>query len=251
MPLPTTLELPTFNGPLDLLLDLIERRRLEITDVSLAAVADQYLQAVRALPEPDPDVLGEFLLIAARLLVLKSRALLPIEADRDDDEPLDDLAQRLEEYRRYKEVALELAARLEQGNQTFPHPPRPELSDLQAPLAPIEAAALARLWRSILARQQPTPRLEEPTRPRVQVGERLAFLRERIAAGGTLRWSDIAGGTLDELIATFLAVLELVRRSELRVRQAGCFGPIVLEASGGAPVAGNGQAAGHEAQELR
>lgn len=241
MALPTALELASFHGPLDLLLTLIERRRLAITDVSLASVADQYLAAVRALPAPDPDVLSEFIVIAARLLVLKSRALLPPTEAPAEDEPIEDLAERLEAYRRFKAVALQLAARFEAAEQAFPHPPRPGQRHLQAPLAPLDAAVLARLWRTIAARQALTPCQVVPPEPRVAVAERLAFVRDRLAACGTLSWSEIAGRTLDELIATFLAVLELVRRAEVVARQERAFGPIVLEPPRGAAVAAGGQ----------
>ena len=227
MPLQTALDLPVFQGPLDLLLSLIERRRLAITDVSLAAVADQYLQAVRALPEPDADLLGEFLVIGSRLLLLKSRALLPQPEAEDEDEPIDDLAERLEEYRRFKAVALELAARLDSGGQAFSHPARPELGELQPRLAPIEAEVLARLWRSI-SRRQPARPEDGPLTPRVQVADRLRWLRALLRSGTELKWDEVAGSTLDEMIATFLAVLELIRRSEIGVRQERRFGPILL-----------------------
>lgn len=230
MPLDTTLSLPAFQGPLDLLLTLIERHRLEITEVSLAAVADQYLQAVHSLPEQDPDLLGEFLVIAARLLLLKSRALLPRPAEQDDEEPLDDLAERLEEYRRFKEAALELATRFEIGAQAFPHPNRPEFRDVQPELAPLEVETLAVLWRAISRRQPPPPAEEPVARTRMKVDERLAWLRQLLAEQSSLTWEEVAGQTLDEVIATFLALLELIRRSELQVRQERCFGPIVLEA---------------------
>ena len=103
MSLATPLDLDVFQGPLDLLLQLVERRKLEITEVSLAAVAGQYLQAVRALPERDLELLSEFLAIGTRLLLLKSRALLPRPPPLDDEEePVDDLTARLEEYRHFK-----------------------------------------------------------------------------------------------------------------------------------------------------
>jgi segregation and condensation protein A len=249
VPLQTALELPAFQGPLDLLLDLVERRRLEITEVSLATVADQYLQAVRALAEPDPDLLGEFLVIGARLLLLKSRALLPRTATCDDEEPLDDLAERLEEYRRFKEVAHLLASRVGDGEQAFTHGPRPSLLEHQPPLAQVEAAALARLWRSI-SRRQTTAKVDPESFPsRVSVGERLTFLRRILLRRRRFGWSEVAGQTLDEVIATFLAVLELVRRSELVISQDRCFGPIEL-AVGSATVALHGEGLGNEPQEL-
>jgi segregation and condensation protein A len=231
LPLETTLELPAFQGPLDLLLSLIERRRLAITDISLAAVADQYLQAVRALPEPDADVLGEFLVIGARLLLLKSRALLPRPDQVDEDEPIDDLVERLEEYRRFKEASLSLAAKFESGAIAFPHAARPALQEYQPRLEPIEAAALARIWRSI-SRRQPAQSVDDSSvQPRIQVADRLASLRQALSHRSQLSWDEIAGHSLDEVIATFLALLELVRRREIHVRQDHCFGPILLEAS--------------------
>jgi segregation and condensation protein A len=233
MPLATTLSLPAFQGPLDLLLTLIERRRLEITDVSLAAVADQYLQAVRSLPEQDPDLLGEFLVIAARLLLLKSRALLPRPILEDEDEPLDDLAERLEEYRRFKEAAIELASRFEAGARAFPHPSRPEFREVQPELAPLEVETLAILWRAISHRRPaPAPAEEVTDPPRIKVDERLAWLRQRLAEQASLTWDEVAGQTLDEVIATFLAVLEMIRGSELQVHQERCFGPIMLLSPG-------------------
>jgi segregation and condensation protein A len=231
--LATPLDLEVFQGPLDLLLQLVERRKLEITEVSLAAVAGQYLQAVRALPERDLELLSEFLEIGSRLLVLKSRALLPRPPVDDEEQPVDDLAARLEEYRRFKEAALALAASFEAGRQTFGHPVRPELEVLQRPLAPIEAQTLARLWRSI-ARRQPTAVLETaPLTPRVAVASRLLAIREQLAARGRVAWLEVCGETLDELVATFLAVLELVRRSEALVRQERSFGLIELLPAGG------------------
>jgi segregation and condensation protein A len=247
VPLDAALELPVFSGPLDLLLDLVERRKLEITTVSLATVATQYLEAVRALPEPDPDVLGEFLLIAARLLLLKSRALLPQEDEDDEDEPVDDLAERLEAYRQFKEAALALAARFELGQQAFPHPPRPGLESVQAPLAPIDAAVLARMWRSISRRQPPQPVAQPPEQPRVQIAAKLAVLRELLAERHELQWEEVAGETLDEVIASFLAVLELVRRLEILVRQPVSFGPILLQARGAA-VTANRQSGASQAE---
>lgn len=232
MPLPTALDLAVFQGPLDLLLTLVERRQLAITEVSLALVTDQYLEAVRALPEPDPDLLSEFLVIGAQLLLLKSRALLPQAVEVDEEPPLDDLAARLEEYRQVKQIAEALAQRLSAGSQAYRPQVRPELEPIQPPLAPIEAQVLARIWRSICQRQ-PAPKVDPDrvVRPRVRVADRLAYLRERLAVCPVLRWEEIAGQTLDEIIATFLAVLEMVRRGELRARQEERFGPILLLAS--------------------
>src|SRR5690242_2391138 len=104
-----TFQLPAFEGPLDLLLRLIEREELDITTIALAHVADAYLAHVRAMATPDPAALSAFLVIAAKLLLIKSRALLPRpQAPRGPDEPFDeaeDLARQLREYQRYKQAA--------------------------------------------------------------------------------------------------------------------------------------------------
>src|SRR5437867_13381537 len=104
-----TIQLPAFEGPLDLLLRLIEREELDITTIALAKVANEYLTHVRGLDDPDPAALSAFLVIAARLLLIKSRALLPrAVAPRGPEEPIDEgeeLARQLREYRRYKQAA--------------------------------------------------------------------------------------------------------------------------------------------------
>ena len=234
MPLDTPLELDVFQGPLDLLLTLIERRRLEITAVSLAEVAEQYLLAVRALPAADPELLAEFLVIASRLLLLKSRALLPREAEDDDGEAEDEgaeLVARLEAYRTIKLAAEQLAERLQAGYEGFTRSARPEHVELQPELEPVEAQVLAQLWRSILRRVPKAPDQPPVLTPRVQVGERVAAIRDLLSTRVEVTWEEISGSTLDEMIATFLAILELIRRIEAVVRQEQPFGQIVLRAA--------------------
>src|SRR5690606_15580384 len=105
-----TVQLPEFEGPLDLLLRLIEREELDITTIALAKVADTYLAHVRALEMPDPAALSAFLVIAARLLLIKSRALLPrpvvAKGNEEVVDEAEELAQQLREYQRYKQAAL-------------------------------------------------------------------------------------------------------------------------------------------------
>ena len=227
------IQLPEFEGPLDLLLTLVERRRLPIAELSLALVADQYLGQVRALAGSDPEPLSEFLAIAARLLLLKSRALLPqIEPPRDADaeeESAEDLVRRLEVYRAFKTLAQELGARLQNGG-AYTRGAAGKVVGLDAPvpLRPISAGDLFNLIQAIEARDT-TPRAEtaEPLF-RTTVAQRLTYLRERLLVAEALDWRDIGCETVDELVATLLAVLELVRRGEARVLQPSLFGPIRL-----------------------
>lgn len=230
------IQLDAFEGPLDLLLQLVERRRLPIAELSLVAVAGQYLAQVRAMPSVGPDILSEFLAIGARLLLLKSRSLLPaIEpppTPGDDDEADGaDLVRRLEAYRAFRDVAEQLGQLDALGPLSFsggarPADPVPEATALQA----IAPALLASLYRAVeLRRAQPATQTD-PTTPRASVADRIARLRARLAVANHVAWSDICGDTVDEIVVTLLAVLELVRRGECQIVQPDLFGPIRLEA---------------------
>src|SRR5215207_1012312 len=128
---PYTLQLPDFAGPLDLLLRLIEKDELQITTISLAAVADQYLAYVRDLADPDPLTVAEFLAIAAQLLLIKSRALLPRPDPPvaiPDEDSGEQLARQLKEYQRFKQAAAQLRAWENEGRRTWERltpPPQP------------------------------------------------------------------------------------------------------------------------------
>lgn len=235
------IQLDDFEGPLDLLLSLVERRRLPIAELSLVAVADQYLAQVRSLPLAQADALSEFLAMAARLLLLKSRSLLPaiappVTAETEEDVDGADLVRRLEAYRTFRQLAARLGEldaagplAFSGGARAFELPPAPLTLQVIAP------ALLASLYEAVERRRSmPIAQAEEP-RPRTSVAERIALLRQRLATVGHAAWNEIAGSTVDEIVATLLAVLELVRRGEMVVDQPTLFGPIVLRRSPPAP----------------
>jgi segregation and condensation protein A len=228
------IQLDAFEGPLDLLLSLVERRRLPIAELSLVAVADQYLAQVRALPRVDPDALSEFLAIAARLLLLKSRSLLPaIEPPpvpgEDEESDGAELVRRLEAYKAFKLLA-EALGRLDAGGlASYSGGSRPSDAAPEAlPLQPIPPGLLLTLYQAIEQRLAGPPVETDDTRPRATVAERLALLRERLKSGSQIRWQDVCGTTVDEIVATLLALLELLRRGEAAVTQTDLFGPITL-----------------------
>ena len=234
------LELPRFTGPLDLLLSLVEQRRLPITDISLATVADQYLGYLAQLEEPDRDLLARFVSVGGRLLLLKSRSLLPREAAAvDDGANADDLIRALEEFRLIRRAVDWLDARgLEPA---FPRGTREQPWEGMAPLASPAPIDLEQALRRLLSRATVVDR-EVPTvspRVRVTVAARLADLRERLVQSDEIDWDDVAGSTIDSVIATFLAVLELIRRGEISVAQESTFGAIrLLALRDGDPVSG-------------
>jgi len=231
-----TVQLPLYEGPLDLLLHLIEKRELDITSVSLAAVTDDYLEYLNALEVVDPGRVAEFLVIATRLLLIKSRLLLPQERQgQDEDEEQDDgeaLARALEVYRQFKIIAQALSERENRGLRTYVREAPPP--DLEKRLDPsgLTLADLLKALRVVLDAREPEPEsVNTIVRPlRVTVRERLRDLTARLRTGQSLLFDEVVGEAPNrqEVIATFLAVLELVKMGRVTVRQPGLFAPITL-----------------------
>ncbi len=233
-----TVRLPVFEGPLELLLYLIERRRLDITAVSLAAVADQYLEhlaELRARGEVDPRAVADFLAVAARLLQLKSRALLPRTApetqDADEPEPdsADDLVQRLQEYRLFRDAAAELRRLLEAGHACYARVAAPDARLLgPAPLEPVPPDMLARAMGRVLERLRP-PGEELPAED-YRVADKIALLQSELVRARRLALSALLTRCACRLeaVVTFLAVLELLRLGQVSAQQEGMFGEIWL-----------------------
>src|SRR4030081_1235607 len=222
------LHLESFDGPLELLLLLIEQRRLPITQVSLAQVADQYLSHVHAQPSLDAELLAEFLVIGGKLLLLKSRALLlSEEPDPEVEEVASDLAERLATYRVFR-AAAEVLRELEQrGERMYPTSREPLISTAPAPLAPLGPNDLLAAWRKFAAEPRPA-QLELPEVARASVDERRARILDALRAEARVSFRAMAGDTVDQVVATFLAVLELFRRGQVAVEQPILFGDLVL-----------------------
>ncbi|WIG61767.1 MAG: Segregation and condensation protein A [Ktedonobacterales bacterium] len=240
-PPPYTVHLPGFDGPMDLLLHLIERNQLEITAVSLVAVTDQFVQYIRRWDEPPMPRLAEFIVMAARLLLIKSRSLLPRQRSQDDadaeTDPLDDAEQlrlHLLEYKMAREIARALRAREIAGLQSFARPSRlvdPDAIVAWAPpqLVGLNVQALSLVFRRVLTEK----RLSEPEElppPLVTVAQKMteveAILREqgRAALEDVLRSAD----SRFAVVVTFLAVLEMWHQARLNVVQETLFGPIEI-----------------------
>ena len=238
--LPFTMHLPGFDGPLDLLLHLIEKNQLEITTISLVAVTDQFVQYIRRWDEPPLPRMAEFVVMASRLLLIKSRSLLPRQTRADDDEsdPLDDaeqLRRHLIEYRLAREVARALKARELAGLQSFARPGRlvdPEVVLAWAPprLVGLSAQALSLVFRRVLAEK----RLAEPEelpRPLVTVAQKMAEVEELLRARGSVLLEEAlrSADSRFAVVVTFLAVLEMWHQQRLIVTQETLFGPIAIQ----------------------
>jgi len=210
--------LPEFNGPLDLLYSLIQKRRLDVTALSLAAVADQYLEQVLTL-EGELEALSEFLQLGAQLLLLKSRALLPAPpADGEGEDPAEELRRRLAEYQVLRAAAEWLAEREAAGERMWPRGGEvwdPSEERRLVPLAPARLAALASARRVVPSAA--TAMLEVPDRPSLRArAEVLLAVAERgqwVVVDGAL------GEDVPTVVASFLVLLVLARRGILELRQ--------------------------------
>ncbi|HET7338374.1 MAG TPA: segregation/condensation protein A [Candidatus Dormibacteraeota bacterium] len=221
---------PVFEGPLELLLALVESEEVDIFKVSLARVTDAYLAEIAAREIADPQEMAEFLWMAARLLLLKSIRLLPGEIPTDEETELlgweDEVRQRLEEYRAYKEIAGELLERAVQETFAFPPPARPIEAGGQE--EPLDVDLLIAAFNSVLARIPPRPIVVTGRTWTLQ--EKLDLIADRLREG-PIELVELILESEDRLeaVITFVAVLELVRRSAVRVRQKERFGPIHVE----------------------
>lgn len=230
------LQFPGFDGSLEVLLHLLDEGQMEITAVSLVAVAGQYLDFVRLLPpESDRmDFLAEFLVVATQLMLLKSRALLPREAARPVEDDLPDeatLEARLNDYRRVRDAAQRLGRRHAQGAVAFARPPLAPVQSPAAPL-PLEDAspdALAAALQRLLARHKSGPPVDTPL-PQITIADGLEWVRRALAASARVSFTWLADQceSRAELIVMFLAVLELFRTSAISLEQDGIYGHIWL-----------------------
>ncbi len=222
---------PVFEGPLELLLALAEREELDIFQVPLARVTDGYLAEIAQREVADPQEMAEFLWIAARLLLLKSIRLLPGETPTDEEADLlgweEDVRQRLEEYRAYKAMAQDLMERAEQ--ETFAFPPGPRVVEAGGQEQPLDVDALVAAFNSVLSRIPPRPVVVEGRTWTLE--EKLDLITRRVREG-PLELVQLILESEDRLeaVVTFVAVLELLRRSLVTVRQKERFGPIHIEA---------------------
>lgn len=228
-----TVQLPVFQGPLDLLLELIERAELDITRVALAEVTDQYLEYLKNLQEHRLDDLASFLVIAARLLQIKSEALLPrpVEREPGEEDPGEALARQLIEYRRYKKIAELLSQREALGMRSFFRlAPAPTLEP-QLDLGGVTLADLRRAFLDALSGSPKEPSLGTVVvPPRFSIRDKIATIITSIRSTGRNTFRELLSGVRSrvEIVVSFLAMLELIRLDRVVAQQEKLFGDIDL-----------------------
>jgi len=230
-----SVKLEIFEGPLDLLLHLIRENRVDIADIPVARITEQYLGYLELMKTLDLDVAGEFLLMAATLMHIKSRLLLPVEEEgeglEEGEDPREELVRQLQEYQQFKEAGMTLQEFEKDRSRVFlrqsigPEPPRRTDYPLEVSLFEL-LSALKKLVESM-----PEERRVEIERDQLSVSERISDVLEYLrGSDGEVPFEDLFKGStvLAELVVTFLALLELVRLRMVRAWQAVPGGRIMV-----------------------
>jgi segregation and condensation protein A len=229
--------LPVFEGPLDLLLHLIEQQELDITAIALAQVTDQYLARLRTLQEVVPDDLTAFLTVAARLLLIKSRVLLPHPpSEKEDEEDVgEDLVRQLREYRRFKQIAQLLQTRTESALHAIPRtlPPSKQIGGWE-PKLDLSGTGLCDLTAALYAllSEESGPDANFTVTPyTITIEHKILQIGASLQTQHSLTFDSLLDDASSkvEIIVTLLAVLEMIRDCRISVRQEGMFGTILIE----------------------
>jgi segregation and condensation protein A len=228
-----TVQLPVFEGPLDLLLHLIERAELDITRVALAQVTDQFLGYLASMQERRLEEVVGFLVIAARLLQIKSEALLPRPPQREvgEEDPGEELARLLRLYRAFKRSAEFLHYREQLGLRSYVRLAPPPRVPPRFDLSTVTLADLTRAAATVLSRAPELPPLNlMVSAPKVTIREQIRRIADAIRADGKAAFHRVIRGfqTKMEVVVAFLAMLELVKRRQVVARQFELFGEIEL-----------------------
>jgi segregation and condensation protein A len=232
-------KLDVFEGPLDLLLYLIKQDEIDIYDISLERITSQYLEYLQAFRELNIELAGEFIVMAANLIYLKSRSLLPVDQqppaeDAEEDDPRWDLIRQLIEYKKFKEAAAELHQRELEQERIFARegalaPP------LQEPLrlGDVGIFHLINAFQTVIKRVEARQDVQEIFSEVYSVSEKIDTILKRVAAGTPIRFSDLFGAVVSrvEVVVTFLALLELIRLKQVRAIQKNIFEEIEIAAA--------------------
>ncbi len=227
-------KLEVFEGPLDLLLYLIKKDEVDIYDISIERITEQYLDFMEAFKVLDLDVAGEFVVMAANLIYIKSRSLLPTdvqppEEEAEEDDPRWELVRQLVEYKKFKDAAAKLGRlEFEQSNlftrlsEAAPPPERP--------LGEVSVFDLINAFNGILKRINQKEDLREIFEENYSVSDKIDLILKFMSSGVALRFTELfaSAASRTEIVVTFLALLELIRLKQVRAVQEEVFGEIEL-----------------------
>lgn len=231
--IPYSVKLPVFEGPLDLLLHLIRENKIDIYDIPIALITHQYLEYLEIMKELNLDIAGEFLVMAATLIHIKSRMLLPVDEEIPEEEredPRFELVQRLLEYQAFKEASLALREREMEWSNVFTRLHETEDIDIESTgelnLFDLSLFDLIAAFKRML--EKTPPEAITITRETLTVKDRVAYILEKIEKTEAIRFEDLfdENRSRPRLIVTFVALLEVLRLGLVRVFQERDFGTI-------------------------
>jgi segregation and condensation protein A len=232
----TKVQLEIFEGPLDLLLHLIKKNEVRVTDIPIAAITEQYLATLELMESLSLDVAGEFLVMAATLIHIKSRELLPAgDEEPDEDEGVDpraELVRRLLEYQRYKEAAAELEQREVLTRDVFVRATAPIEEAGPREFREISVFELLGALKRVIDRL-PKDIVHEVMLEKITVREKMTLLLDRLRSESRIVFESLFSEVQSrmEIIVTFLAMLELVKVRAIRIFQGQPGGDILIEAA--------------------
>ncbi len=240
------IKLNVFEGPLDLLLHLIDKNKIDIYDIPIVEITDQYMDYLHSMEQEDLGIMSEFLVMAATLLDIKCRMLLPKEVNEEGEEedPREELVKKLLEYKTYKYMSYELRDRMEEAGNVYYRKPAlpPEVLAYQEPvdvsdlLRDVTLEQLNRLFQQVLRRQEDK---RDPIRSQfgriekeeVSLSDKMVWMKEYAAQHSRFRFTELLKKhtSRTQLVVTFLSVLELMKMGNISVDQETLFGEIEIQ----------------------
>ena len=222
-------KLDNFEGPLDLLLHLIKQSKMEIENVELSKITEQYLEIMASLPEVDLEKATEFIQVAATLVEIKSKALLPKlieENEPDEEDPETLLLQRLQEYKLFKETSEKL--KTYENVSRFYKEPEEEASKFRIVIKDMSLDLLLNAFANVLTRSFTEEKNNQPKqieKEKFTVSGKIASIKDALIIRKQLKFSELFRESIsrDEIITTFLALLELLKLQEIKCVQSGAF----------------------------
>lgn len=230
------IKIPVFEGPFDLLLHLIRENKIDIYDIPIALITGQYLQYLEIMKELNLEIAGDFLVMAATLIHIKSRMLLPPDEEapaEEQEDPRRELVQRLLEYQKYKEAAVDFRKREDEWLKVFHREPLSDEDEGELCLFDLSLFDLIDAFKKIL--DKAPPEVGSITKETLTVKDRMSMIMEIIEGQDTVRFEDLFKVGIDsqrdsitriQIIITFVALLELIRLGLVRAYQEREFGNI-------------------------
>ena len=232
-----TVKITDFEGPLDLLLHLIEKAKVDIKDIFVSEITEQYLFFIEDMKELNMDIASEFLAVAATLLLIKSRSLLPKPAPLDEDDPETQLIRQIEEYKLFKSASVRLSEFEQQAGKSYYK--LPEEFAFEPPDIELEGIDLNGLTEAFLnlynSRKEPEEAtVREVIRDKYTVQNRIKHIRKMILSRSVIKFEELFedNPTKTEMVCTFAAMLELLAGRVIAVEQKKVFGSILIKKAG-------------------